>query len=519
MKKLLFWLVFVIFFYPVLISAAEADKNESIEAELAVPHSAILSPTGARLNVTQKLRVKMYADQPVIEFALPADAGNLQLAIPDHTIVRWHTTPVLLNQGSPLAGRRAEIEKAKSELSAKLMTVNSRLSLWQALPKSANAQDIIQLQTAMQEAMPELSLEQSRLERELKLINEELSRMPRASDLGERVRVTFADNVKPGQEITVNYSYTHDGCGWEAIYVFDARPNVGSGDMIHVQMLAEVWQYTGINWDETAITLVTQDYGPREPASLPEWVIDSARKAPQVVTAARPQTGMKTMKAANAQETSLDKKAFAEITADTESIFASWKLPEKGLAQGRSRMQITAAAWKAPLQWLARPSRYSNQVWLMAKYILPPDQAWPAGLAEYSVNGQNVGVGEFRPKSGEATLYFGSDPRVTVRTIDNARRRGESGIINTSKSWTWSWTYVLHNDHDNPVQVRVERPMPMIVDKDVKATYSNKPPAETDAREHMFYWIVDVPAHGTREIEHSVNLASPAKLPLLPDVP
>lgn len=510
MKKIAILLWIALCFSPVCIRAAEqAEANE-----LVSPHTALISPGGARLEVTQKLIAKSILDRTVVDFVLPADAANLQLAIPGQTIVRWSSTPVLLNNGSPLAGGRAEIERSKVEVSARLDTIKSRLALWQGVPKNANAQDISQLQSSMQEAMPGLYLEQARLERELRLINEELSRMPRPSDLGERVRVVLGDNVKAGDEITVNYSYNHDGCGWEAVYDFNTRPDEGSGDMIDVRFLAEVWQYTGINWDKTEITLATKAYGPREPEPMPEWVIDSADKRPQ----ARKGVSAYAVRAMNA-ESADDQTRAAGVTANTDTIYANWKLAEKGLAQGRSRMQITAAAWKAPLEWLARPGKNSNQVWLMAKYDLPADQAWPAGLAEYSVNGQNVGTGEFQPKSGAATLYFGADPRVTITTRTNDRKRGESGIINTTKSWTWSWTFTLHNDHNKPVMVRVERPLPIVVDSDVKVSFRNDPQPQDDVKEHLMIWNVEVPAHGNREIQHSVTVTSPTKLPLLPDVP
>lgn len=490
--------------------------GEAAPDEMAAPESAIISPTGARLNVVQKAVVKTLNGHPAVQFALPANAANLQLSAPGHTIVRWSTTPVLLNGANPLAGRRAQIEKERIETNAALMTVNSRLALWQAPPKSGSAQEISQMQASMQAEMPGLALEQARLERRLRLINEELARMPAASDLGERVRVILAGDVREGTEIELRYSYNHDGCGWEAVYEFNARPEEGSGDNIDARMLAEVWQFTGINWTDTEITLATLGFGPRQPAPLPEWVIDSATPKPEP----RPLAGNASARVMKAEAAHLDAApAHGIAVADTSSVYASWKLAERGLPQGRSRMQISSSAWQAPLQWLARPSVNNSRVWLVAKYDLPSNQAWPAGLAEYSVDGQSVGSGEFQPRGGQATLYFGSDPRVSVKTTTDSRKRGDTGIIRTSKTWTWAWTYTITNQHDKPVRVRVERPAPMIVDQDITVSYKNNPPAMEDRKEHMLYWVVDVPAHGKTEIEHSVTLTSPTRLPLLPDIP
>ena len=47
----------------------------------------------------------------------------------------------------------------------------------------------------------------------------------------------------------------------------------------------------------------------------------------------------------------------------------------------------------------------------------------------------------------------------------------------------------------------------------------DKPVSIKDDKEHMLYWLVEVPANGKSEIEHSVTITAPVKLELLPDVP
>jgi len=491
------------------------NVKKNVGDELAAPVAALISPNGARLEVRQQVTVRRFNGESAVIFTLPPGASNLQLAIPGHVVSRWSTTPVLMDSSHPIAGRRARVEKERVEITSQLMTVNSRIALWQAPPKSASAEDVNRLQAAMAAEMPRLVLEQSDLERRLKLVDEELSRMPQISGLGERVCVVLADDAAEGQNVEVNYSYYHDDCGWEAIYDFNARPDEGSGDIIDVRLLAEVWQFTGMDWKDTQITLSTKGFGPREPRPLPEWIVDSQHTP-------RPQAraAMLSAKAMPPADNARGEIAgMAAVDVNTDSVYASWRLSEKGLPQGRSRLQITSAAWKAPLQWLARPSRDSSQVWLLAKYTLPADQAWPAGQAQYNVSGQSVGNGVFQPRSGEATLYFGADPRVTVLTTADSQKRGESGFINTSKNWTWAWTYTIANQHNKPVKVRVERPAPIIVDEDVTVSYNNKPQAGMDKKRHMLYWEVDVPANGKIAIEHAITISSPTKLPLLPDIP
>ncbi len=101
----------------------------------------------------------------------------------------------------------------------------------------------------------------------------------------------------------------------------------------------------------------------------------------------------------------------------------------------------------------------------------------------------------------------------------DSSKQGETGIINTNKTWTWAWTYVLTNMHNVPVKVKVERPAPIITQEDVQVSYNDKPASIEDAKEHMVYWNVEVPANGKFEIEHSVTVTAPVKLELLPDIP
>lgn len=505
------------FLSPCIALAAMSFDTDSTPGTTAfepvAPHTAYVSPTGARLDVRQKARVRLVNGKSQVDFVLPPDSANLQLTVPGQTISRWSSTPALFDPTSAMAGRRARVEASRVELTAQLMTVNSRIALWQAPPKSASAHDVELLQSAMAQEMPKLVLEQAALERKLKLVNEELARMPEASGIGERIRVVLNQDLPEGQEVEVLYSYQHDSCGWDAIYDFNAKPDEGTGDIIDVRLLAEVWQFTGMDWKDTKIILATKGHGPREPYPLPEWIIDSqARHQPRVLSATRAKANAVTM----AEDAA---PPMAAVSINTDAVFAEWTLAETGLPQGRSRLQITSAAWKAPLQWLSRPSRDNGQVWLVANYQLPADQAWPDGQAQYNVDGQSVGNGIFRPRSGEATLYFGADPRVTVVTDSDSRKRGSAGIIATTNTFTWSWKYTISNQHSRPIKVKVERPAPVVVDENIRVSYNDNPAAVLDTKEHMLVWEIPVPANGKGIIDHAVTLSSPGKLPLLPDIP
>lgn len=502
-----------------LAAEAAPGQTDSAMPSLASPTTALLSPQGGRLEVEERLEPQGEGANSgkVLVFALPSGAANLQLDIPGRSIASWSSLPVDLAESGALAREREQLETERMQLQARLVAVKATIALWRSRPESATGQDIVLRGRLIAESVPELALEQEMLEGRIRLLAQRIKRLPAGARQGELVQVRLQESVPTGEKALVRYSYTWPHCGWNAVYDFNARPSEGSGGVIQVRLMADVWQYSGIDWSRAKVTLATRASGPREPAPLQEWLVDAPPepKGTPVPMLLNAQRG-----AGASVESSVDEApAASAMTADTASVYASWTVTQKGLPEGRSRLLITADAWQAPLQWLARPTRGDGRVWLLARYGLDADKVWPEGLAEYSVDGQAVGSGMFRPRNGEATLYFGADPRVNVRTYDVARKKGESGLIKTSKTWTWAWTYTVSNGHARPIKVKLERPMPIIVHEDVSVSYQDEPPAQQNEQEHMLFWNVEVPARGKASVKHGVSISSPEKLQLFPDAP
>lgn len=502
-----------------------AASQEKVLPELASPQKALISPHGARLEFKEKVEIKHIDAQSVLEFIIPEGANNLHIDASDLPVVRWSMEPVILSSSSQHASLRVRTLEERDKVKARLATVTARLEVWQAQTGQPSSQEMENRQQAMQNEMPALMEQKEKLQRRLNLLDHEIAQVPDNSGIGQKVSVILSSQAKPGNNVEVFYAYDLPQCGWQAIYNFNASPDSGAGEIVEVSMLAEVWQYTGIDWQNTEISLATQGQGPREPRPLMKWVVGAQPNQPVPQPRAASFSAKRDLKANRVmahgaeEETAVTLADEAPIIADTESVYAKWTLAAKGLPEGRSRVALTHDNWKTPLEWLARPTVNNSHVWLLAKYELPVNQAWPAGEAQFNVNGQNLGSGAFVPKGRQATLYFGSDPRMNVRTIIDSNKQGQTGFISTSKTWTGAWTYIISNEHDRPVKVKVERPAPMLAQDNISVTYKDQPPSIKDDKEHMVYWEVTVPPHGKSTIEHSVTISSPEKLPLLPDVP
>lgn len=528
-----------LFFFPVLTFAwlslapaiiQGADKSEhEVASHLPMsleentfnpPLKAIISPHGAHLENAVDVEIMTQGDSRLVSFVVPANASNLQLQIPGKTIARWISEPVALKATSRHSTYRSSLEKELSMLAAQQATLQARIDVWKMQTSTAASQDLTERQSLMEQSMPALVQSVEKLKSRLQVIKEELAEMPEAGAVGKKITAYLTGESANERTARLEYSYDIPSCGWNAVYEFNAHPDGKKGDIVEVRLMAETWQYTGMDWSNTEITLATRGSGPREPFPLESWIIgEKPRPRPRAAVTlnakARP-AQPEEVAAASMMDVA---PPVAPVSGNADSMYASWTLSIKGLPEGKSRQEILSDAWEAPLQWLARPVHGDDRVWLYAKYTLPPHQGWPDGTAQYSVDNQNVGDGFFTPRGGEATLYFGADPRVQIRTTVDSSKQGETGIINTNKTWTWAWTYTLTNMHPTPVKVKVERPAPVVTHDDVKVSYNDKPVSIKDNKEHMVYWNIEVPANGKAEIEHSVTVTAPVKLELLPDVP
>lgn len=494
----------------------------------ANPLAVQLSPSGGVFTVEEDVAVSRENGAAELFFVLPADAENLHLEAPGHTIASWSATPQVLKRTGAVSRLAAALRAEREDIEQRMATIKDQLALWQERPEKAeySFQDMEAVERKLMESLPALRRELADLERRLKLVKNELGDIDESAPLGLRVRVALTEPPQTGT-VRLAYTYSLPHCGWKPVYDFSAETEKGDGKSIGVRLMAEVWQQTGMDWKDTRISLVTRGMGPREPAAVPRWELEARPKPQPVARSAGRMNARESAPMAMPDAEAMEDMAMAAppppknapVALSADGIYASWELSARGLNEGYSRLLITETAWPAPLTWLARPGKRGNQVWLMAKYELPAGEVWPDGQAEFSVDGQNVGKGQFKPVKGEAKLFFGADPRVTLAVTDDDKKRGGSGFFEKKRHWSWAWTYTLTNRHSRPVTVRIERPDPMIVDDKITVKHEDEPAAQIDAKEHLLIWEVPVAANGSAAVKHGLTISAPEDMLFNPTLP
>lgn len=497
------------------VTPVSPEVKERAERKMAgifdQPRTVELFPNGARISVVaDDLLAEIRDNQPVLSLILPDGAADVAPVVEGGRILRWMLTPVASEPQGEAATRRRQLQARADEIEGRIAALDARMNLHRQLPDACSGEAVESLAELAGKTVPGLMAEHKRLTRELDRLRKLINTVPTASGQGKRLDIFLTEF--PGKPVRLSCTYTLHNCGWLPRYSLNARPADGK---IDIAMSAEVWQYSGMDWDKARLAIVNRTPGELHPSDLPDWVIESAsRPRPFDAEAAAP---MPTMMKARA-----DARIGAASSGPviTESgAYVRWELPAARLPQGKSVICFTREEWDAPLRWLARPHAGDSRVWMFADYSFTNRPAWPDGMMECRIDGQYAGSDVFRVEGGKVRIFFGADPRVTVRVTDESRKENEGGIINARRVWRWNWRYTLRNERPNAVEVRLERPEPRPVDERISIKVSGTPELLKDQTTHSLYWNLKVPARGSVDARQAVELSAPADLPLEPVAP
>lgn len=481
------------------------------ESEWQNPSQVQLSPQGARISVESQVPVTLVNGQPQIEFFIPSDAQNIEIQPTDNALVQWSST---LESTAPLKGdsavRRTALLQEKARIQGNIEALQARKALWATPPSAGLPQEqMTARQSALDTILPAAQQEIERQQAALQDVDVLLAALPVTGQQSQKI-VAVLDGKAASPTANLRYAYTLTNCGWQPDYRFNALPDQGK---IDVQLFAKIWQFSGMNWNNADIILVSQNSWQREPAALRPWNISTGDDpAPRPMSANARAVPM-SLAAPMAEGDAAPRKMQAPRMQDS-AAFTSWELGKRNLPEGTVQVRLSQDIWTTPLQWLARPS-LSSSVWLMAQQTLTNTRAWPVGEAAFCIDGLTVGNGAFTPKGDTVTLYFGIDPRVTVQSESDPRLSGKEGLVDKRKTWDWTWEYTVHNSRPKPVDVRIEEPAPQAGDKAMIISYSSKP-APQQGPEHSLYWNITVPAESKTSMSHTVTLSAPQGMKVRP---
>lgn len=350
----------------------------------------------------------------------------------------------------------------------------------------------------------------------------------------ERTEVAVYVNAGVAADADMTVRYQVPSASWLAFY--DARLATGSKaapPKLDLTRRAAITQTTGEAWTNVVLALSTTR--PTVGASAPElrtMTVDYVPDAPPPVpVAAAPEPRRAMMKARRADGMADSDMAAAgavmaqapmlEATAvNAEVVQAPFQaiygvpgrvsVPPTGETK---RVQLTEEAIEPSLVVRTVP-KLDAKAYLYAKLALPKSSALLPGAVSLFRDGTFVGTGHLPllAPGEEHELGFGTDDAVRVKYATAEDKRGEKGLISSSKTDTRNYKITVKNMHQRAMPVAVFDHIPVSQQQDIKVTPVLRPQptkSDIDDKRGVFVWEFKLEPDAEQVIETGYQVVWP----------
>ena len=364
------------------------------------------------------------------------------------------------------------------------------------------------------------------IDRRIEELEKELANQAPAVEERTEVKVHLSAPSPVEADLVVRYQVP--SASWTPLY--DARLVTGSkteSPKLTLTRRAIIRQRTGESWENVALTLSTTrpasdvaapdlrpiavDFEPERPlvgmAPEMERSAPRGRIAPKLQSAAPPAP-------AAAMDTAAE-EAFAEATitefAATFSVAGRTTVENTGEMK---RVVIDELELEPTLLVRAVPKR-QERAFLYAKLVLPKTSVFLPGEISLFRDQTFVGIGRLPQLAGgdEHELGFGADDAVRIRYSVADERRGESGLISTSRTDQRNYRITVKNLHERPIAFTVLDQVPASLNEEIKVELiSTTAPTrrDVDGKRGILAWDGTLEADEERVIEFGYRVSWPA---------
>lgn len=356
----------------------------------------------------------------------------------------------------------------------------------------------------------------------------------------ERTEVKVYVSAADALEADVSVQYQVPGASWAALY--DARLETGSKEAapkLEITRRAAISQSSGESWDDVTVILsttrptagasapelfpMTVDYLPEaKPQSMARGGIASEEmRYRQLGNAASEQDAMAAdavaapapPPAASPIVLAQDRSAVS-VAAPFQALFAvpgRLSIPTTGEAK---RVQLSVDILEPQLAVRTVP-RDDAKAYLYAKLTVPAKaSAMLPGNVSLFRDGTFVGNGGLPVLSAgeEHELGFGVDDSVRVRHAIVEDKRGQAGLISSSKTDTRSYRVTIKNLHQRPIDLTVYDQIPSSQNQDIKVERTGQSPTREniDDKRGVLTWESKLAAEEEKVLEYGYRVTWPA---------
>jgi len=533
--------------------AAEVIATSAIDA-------VTIYPSGA--EVVRRAKVRLEAGEHVVVFKdLPAQTVGASIRVEGKATGQLdigsvdHARAFVLRESESQTTRRQlelEVEKLKDERAALGALIDAaevqrtfvqNLAQLPTVPPGGQGaspqQDWAQVFTligsrhaeAQQKAL-ETKIKAREIDRRIEDLGKQLAQTAPKRQEQTTVRVNVAAAGPLEASLALRYQVTD--AGWQALY--DARLETGARNVAPKLTLvrrATVRQRTGEPWNAVALTLSTArpSAGTAAPDLKPITVdvqLDLPRPAP--VASAPPAAPVGGM-VRSSREGFADRleqqreKAMAEAAPATEtaaalevgSFAAAFVVRDRlTLAEtGETKSIFVEEQAIEPTLLVRAVPRVDPKAYLYAKFTIPKTAPYQAGVVSLFRDRTFAGSGRLPQLApGEShELGFGADDLVKVRHAVGEERRGETGLLTSTRSDERTFRINIRNMHERSISFSVQDQIPVSLNQEIKVDLLGRTPPtrrDIDDKRGVLAWEDKLNPDEERVIEFGYRMNWPA---------
>jgi uncharacterized protein (TIGR02231 family) len=367
------------------------------------------------------------------------------------------------------------------------------------------------------------------IDRQIIDLEKKLAALAPLQDERTEVKVFVEAGAGLDAELLIRYQVT--SASWTPLY--DARLTTGArNDAPRLTLVrrASIQQRSGEDWTNVALALSTTRPGTGTAApELFPMLVDFEADAPPprpvasapATRAFRPQGELAAGEAEAQQKTPaqmLDRVAEERRTAVEVAPFqAIFSVPGNVTVPGNGemkRVQIDEAQLEPALVVRTVP-RVDPRAFLYAKVSLPKTTAYLPGQVSLFRDATFVGTGRLPllAPGEDHELGFGPDDSIRVRHAVLDEKRGESGIITSSKTDQRNFRVTIRNHHARAMSVTVLDQIPVSQNQDIKVeliTKTQPSRKDPDDKRGVMAWDLKVEPNEEKQLEFGYRVSWPA---------
>jgi uncharacterized protein (TIGR02231 family) len=347
------------------------------------------------------------------------------------------------------------------------------------------------------------------------------------------VKVFVAAGAALDADLTIRYQVS--SASWVPYY--DARLATGgraAAPKLSLVRRASIQQRSGENWVDVAVQLSTTrpgsgtaapelypmvvdfepDQPPRPPVAVAPAPMPRARTMMQ--DNAAEQDATRTLKAAVASEApapAIERQAQVEVAPFQATFGVPGKLTVMATGE-QKRVQLDTAELDPTLVVRTVP-RVNVKAFLYTKLATPRTTPYLPGQVSLFRDGTFVGNGRLPQLAPgeEFELGFGPDDNIRVRHAVVEEKRGESGIITSSKTDVRNFRITVKNLHERAIQLSIMDQIPVSQNQEIKVELVGRTPPSRqniDDKRGVLAWDSELKPDEERVLEFGYRVQWPA---------